>query len=417
MYKSGLSLRQVSHVLLFIGTFMGINFRTPSYGTVRIWVQKMGLYLLEKGGKKGQLGQKIKEQWCLIVDESYTLGKSHLLLVLGVRLSSLKFGRVLSHTDVVPLAIESRETWKGEEIAAVIGGVSKKIDGDIVYGVSDKGASIVNAFELQGIPRIADWSHYIANVLEKCYVENTDFKVFNAKMGAFKKKRKQSQYTHYSPPNLSVKMRFMNYIPFLEWAHTMLNNFKKIPLAIAPELQFLQDLKPLIDEMTDLCFTAHKIGVILKKEGINPKTQAEAFALLKILEVKMTQVDKMGHKIYPNPLKVATFILAIKQYFDLAMIIYHKIVPGASLDPQKEHLAPLFQSLIASSDTIESIFGKLKHRCPKDPKRGFSALILIIPLFCCPFSAYDTFIALSKVAMNDLFKWKEKKLANQQYIH
>ena len=109
---------------------MGINFRTPSYGTVRIWVQKMGLYLLEKGGKKGQLGQKIKEQWCLIVDESYTLGKSHLLLVLGVRLSSLKFGRVLSHTDVVPLAIESRETWKGEEIAAVIGGVSKKIDDD-----------------------------------------------------------------------------------------------------------------------------------------------------------------------------------------------------------------------------------------------------------------------------------------------
>ena len=74
----------------------------------------------------------------------------------------------------------------------------------------------MNGFQIVGLPHIPDWSHFSSNILEKCYVDNDDFKAFNEKMGAFKKKRKQSQYTDYSPPNLSVKVRFMNYDLFLE---------------------------------------------------------------------------------------------------------------------------------------------------------------------------------------------------------
>ena len=54
---------------------------------------------------------------------------------------------------------------------------------------------LVNDFQIVGLAHVADWSHFSANILEKCYVNNDDFKSFNEKMGAFKKKRKQSQYT------------------------------------------------------------------------------------------------------------------------------------------------------------------------------------------------------------------------------
>ena len=408
LYKTGLSFRGVCEVLQFIKTFTGLKFAVPSYGTVRIWVQKMGFYLLENGGKIAQKGIEKREKWCVIVDESYSLGKSQLLVILGVRLSRLKVGQSLCCKDVVVLAIKSQATWKGEQMADVLREVVKKVDGDIEYGVADRGNNIVNGFQLLGIPHVSDWSHFSANILEKCYVDNADFKTFNEKMGAFKKKRKQSHYTDYCPPNLSVKVRFMNYDPFLKWANIMLSNFKKLPLDIAPELQFLKDLQPFIGEMTDLFEMRHKIGQVLKTQGINPKTQAKVFDLLKILEKDMNTK-------YPNSLKVMAFILGIKQYFASTMPIYLETV---AQKPEKSNVAPSFDKfdgLVASSEVIESIFGKLKHRAPKDPKRGFTAFTLIITLFCADFSLLDTFKALKSVSIDDLQKWKKNNLVIRPY--
>ena len=405
LYKSGLSFRGVCEVLKFIKLFTGLNFKIPSYGTIRIWVQKMGVYLLKNGGKIVQKGVQKRESWCLMADESYSLGKSQLLVILGVRLSRLKSGQALRCEDVVPLEIKSQQTWKGEEVAQVLLHAVKKIDGDVLYGVADRGASLVNGFQIVGVPHVSDWSHFSANILEKCYVDNDDFKTFNEKMGAFKKKRKQSQYTDYSPPNLSVKVRFMNYDPFLEWANTMLVNFKKLPAEIVPELQFLKDLRPFIGEMTDLFQMRHKIGLLLKNEGINPITQDKVFDLLKRLEKDMNTK-------YPNSLKVMAFIIGVRQYFTLTMPIYlEKVAPK----PENGHVAPLFDGLVASSDIIESIFGKLKHRAPKDPKRGFTAFSLIITLFCSDFSTLDTLKALSSISMDDLLNWKKKNLVIRPY--
>ena len=56
LYKFGLSFRGVCSVLVFVRDFLGINFQIPSYGSVRVWVLKQGLYFLKqgiKGVKKG----------------------------------------------------------------------------------------------------------------------------------------------------------------------------------------------------------------------------------------------------------------------------------------------------------------------------------------------------------------------------
>ena len=409
LYKSGLSFRCVCSVLGFIKTFTGLNFAVPSYGTVRVWVQKMGLHLLKNGGKIVSRGVEKREKWCLIVDESYSLGKSQLLLILGVRLSRLQMNQPLRCTDVVPLVIKSQPTWKGEEIAVVLQEVVKKVTGDIVYGVADRGKNIVSGFQIAGIPHISDWAHFSANILEKCYVDDADFKTFNEKMGAFKKKRKQSQYTDYSPPKLSVKVRFMNYTPFLEWAKIMLLNFEQIPPEIAPELAFLKELKPFIEQMTALFEMRNKIGCLLRNEGIQPKTQTKALDLLAILEKNRTTK-------HPQSPKVTAFIIGTKQYFDRAMPIYTEIYKQRDAQkPEKNNVAPIFEGLVASSEIIESIFGKLKHRSPKDPKRGFTAFTLIITLFCTDFSIKDTYKALSSVSMKELEKWKIKNLTLRHY--
>lgn len=398
LYMCGLSFRGVSSVWVFLRSFLGINFKIPSYGTVRIWVLKQGLYMLKKGGKIGGMGKKNKEKWALIVDESYSLGKSRLLLVLGIRLSSLKKGQCLTMSDVEPIEIQSGATWKEDEVVAVLKKAVKKVEGSVAYVVSDRGASLVSAYKKHGLDHVPDWSHYIANILEGLYAQNDDFKEFNIKMSQFKKKRKQSEYSQYSPPTLSVKMRFMNYIPFLEWANMLLKNFKKLPLGIIEELAFLKMQKPFIAEMTDLFFTGDKIGVLLKKQGIDLTTEEE------VRLIKEALIKK-----YPKNTRVIAFSEGIDAYFAQTMPIYENFA-------QKNEKMPLvFNGLIASSEIIESIFGKFKHRCLKDPKRGFSAIALIIPLLCRNFSPFDVFKAMFSIHAKDLCLWEKNNLTKKGY--
>ncbi|MFN0203926.1 MAG: hypothetical protein ACKVTZ_20565, partial [Bacteroidia bacterium] len=256
LYKSGLSLRQVSAIIVIIGLFIGKTIKAPSHGTISIWVHKMGLGLLKKGQQRFQQSH---EQWSLIIDESFSLGKSRLLIILTVRLSRLQCGRIRCE-DVVPLVIKSQEQWKSKDISICLSGVCRNFKGQIAYVTSDSGNNLLCAYEKQGFLHVPDWAHYGANILENSYAKDAYFKEFNEKMGIFKCKRKQSIYTHYVPPNLSVKVRFMNYIPFLEWATIMLANFKRIPPEIQPELAFLQTLQPFIEEVRALFFAVQDIG-------------------------------------------------------------------------------------------------------------------------------------------------------------
>lgn len=394
LYKAGLSTRCICGVLFLIGSFIGGLFKVPSHVTVSFWVQKTGLYLHETGVEKFK---KSTEKWCLIIDESYSLAKSQLLIILAVRLSVLQSGR-LKTSDVVPVLIRSQGSWVATDISDCISEVTKDFQGSIAYVTSDCGTALVAAYKNIGLNHVPDWSHYAANSLAHIYVQNADFKEFNEKMGAFKRKRKQSIYTQYAPPNLSVKIRFMNYLPILEWANIMLKNFSKIPEEIKTELHFLQVMNPFIIEVTDLFYAADAIGKIIKEGGINEKIAAKAQRELWILAKK-----------HAHNQNVATFIKKIEQYFEHTLSIYKDYVKS------QDKNSPFFDGLIASSDIIESLFGKLKHRASKNPSRGFSAICLIIPLFCQDFSSQEALKAMISVNMERLEIWKNKNLCNRKF--
>ena len=218
-------------------------------------------------------------------------------------------------------------------------------------------------------------------------------------MGNFKKKRKQSDYGRFTPPSLSMKVRFMNYIPFLEWANLILKHFKRIPKPIVPELQFLKDNEVFVLELTDLFCNAHTIGISLKSEGINLQNQKEALRALNDLVQK-----------YPHNSRVMQYSKGIKSYFDQTIPVFINVT---SKDDNSPHFP---KSLIASSDVIESIFGKLKHRMPNDLKREFSLLTLIIPLFCRKITLSDVYSALSTISMEDLTQWKRENLISAKVV-
>lgn len=400
LYSMGLSLRAVSKVLGYIYTFLGFGISVPSYSTISIWVHKVGLHLLKTGAKEVSTasGGTSGGVWSLIVDTSHSLGKSELLLILGIRLSSLKKG-ALGIKEVIPVYLKSQETWKAAEIKDCLAECKEKLGGEILYVTSDQGNNLLGGAKEAGLQVVWDWSHYMANTLEAIYKEHSDFERFNTDMGKFKRKRKQSIYTHYSPPNLSVKVRFMNYLPFLEWAGIMWMNFAKIPPEIQPELLFLQELKPFIFEMSDLFYAADTMGKILKTHGISPKTQILLIQHLRLLE-----------RQYPQNANVNAFIQRTMDYLQHTLAIYHHCKDKIAKD------APNFDALVASSDIIEAIFGKLKHRMPKNPKAAFSANSLLIPIFTSELTQENVANALIQTSFSKLNQWKNDFLNVRKYV-
>jgi hypothetical protein len=394
----GLSVRKVCASLLLIRHFLGAKFEVPSYGIINVWTQKMGYYMLENGCKKASE----QEKWCIIIDESYSLGKSQLFLVLGVPLSRIESGKAISYKDVCPIIIRSQAQWRSDDVAIIIEETKKKVVGEIVYVVSDRGSNLIKAYKDQGLPHVPDWSHFGANILEACYAKEPIFVDFKYKMGLFKMKRKQSIFSYYVPSSLSTKVRFMNFKPFLEWANIMLKNFKKIPLEIRPELDFLNDTKPYIMEMTDLFYMVDSMGTVIKANGMNFVTKSKMIEMMESLQLK-----------YKKSPRVELFIRSVHEYFDITIPIY---VQHVNNNKPKQKNAPFLDGVIASSDVIESIFGKIKHRGPSDAKRGFTAIVLMIPLFCSTFSMTDTLNAMQSITTSKLEEWKNKNLCNRKHI-
>jgi hypothetical protein len=191
----------------------------------------------------------------------------------------------------------------------------------------------------------------------------------------------------------------MNYLPLLEWANIMLKNFKKLPSEIEAELQFLKRHEMLIKELSDLFFGGDNIGVMLKSNGICPQTKQYAM-----------RIKENILKNHPNNQRVIDFAQGIDEYFDLTMPIYLNYMQTNGKTP------PDFKAILASSDIIESLFGKFKHRCLKDPKRGFSAITLLIPLFCWNFTPFDVFKAMKSINIMQLELWEKKNLSKKGYL-
>jgi hypothetical protein len=93
--------------------------KIPSHTTIRNWACKMGYYRVH------QEVEKSEELWLLLIDESISLGNEKILLILGMPLSKVSFGRALNLSDLRVLQMEIRKTWTGEDINLVFQKVSK----------------------------------------------------------------------------------------------------------------------------------------------------------------------------------------------------------------------------------------------------------------------------------------------------
>lgn len=369
--KSGISFRSASKVFLVMNIAFKLNLRVPTHATILIWMKKQGI----ANFRDKDFFQK--DDWVLIIDESIQFGNKKLLAVLAVPKRNLNLGRALTYKDVIPLILKASESWKSHEIEAeLLSCIDKE---QILYVVSDNGGNLKGCYQLAGFKHIEDVGHKFSWIIKETLEKQVDFENYTKFLAGLRTRLSLSKFAHLIPPNQRIMSRFMNLTPLFKWGFKMLKLLEKGKLNDdeREKVAFILQYRELINQTYNLLCIMNSVQKLLKNKGLNEETVTES----------IKNLDKAEGKYSVNIVEM------IKTYFEETL---KKIPKG--------------ETVICSSDIIESSFGKYKEVVKATKSVGVTDLCLCISCLMSSEDMNQTKQAMETVKIKDIKQWKDKNI-------
>ena len=353
----------------------------PTAKSVSRWLTQIGLYKL----------RCLKEQgtdWALIVDNSVQIGTQKCLVILGVRLSKLK-SKALTFEDVETLGIELHNETSPNTVCQALERAQKRV-GKVAMVCADDGPDLRGGVALfckqYGAGRVFDIIHKIGTFLKKIFENDPEWQAFSTEAAEAKKKMQQTVAAHLSPPNQRTKSRFLNIEPLARWGIDGLN---VIETPSHPDKMLLEEYCPwllkykkLIERLRQFDLISRETRQYVRENGLSAKSGEQLENTLDTLT------------------KLAGFNLEACQY------------AGQLIDfvVEQSKIVPSGEVWIASSEIIESLFGKLKCLERDQSKGGFTSLILGIAACVGTLDADVIMAAMSQVKTKDVDAWTREHI-------
>lgn len=361
---------RVVQVLQLLGL---LQFRQPSPSSIRNWSIKLGHHQVS------ERCESIDSEWVLIIDESISIGSEKILLLLGIDLSNYDFGAPLSMQDVEVLSIRIKKSWKAVDIQKVINSLTAK-GYRFKYACSDNGNNLRKALKVSNIVHVEDCGHYFGKVLEKRYKNGTTFQEFSRKKALFKKQNLLSEYAAFLPPKQRTKGRFMNLWPTCKWARKLVGIAKKMAQEPSQEetykkIAWIVGFEEFIEQLYKEQQLINHLNKIVKSDGLSLKSISRCIEAL-----EESQLDE-------------EFTTPLKEYLNRN---FDKL---SSID-----------TILCSSDIIESMFGKFKNTLAKNSMSGLTEGSLAIANYGKIVNQADVKKAMESTKIVDILKWREENL-------
>jgi hypothetical protein len=381
---AGCSFRSVPKVLgcfreeygLFIGDL-------PSKSSIENWVQKLGYSEYTQNGL-----ELYKGDYGIIIDESMVIGQQRMMLVLGV--DAVKTDKkALSLGTVRLLYIAVKRSWKWEDVVELLRKVAEKMGKAPLYVICDAGNNLLKGTKEAKLKRIGDVGHQIAKCVEHTYAKQELFKAFTTAVAGIKFREVMKDTSYLLPPKQRTIARFMNLSGIVNWAADILRVFPKLTPVEQETFVFLKDFQSLIEELELVFEMTHKMLKIIKNKGISYQN--------------IEQCSDLGIQ-YSKKIPII-LINKIKAYFKEA----------------KDKLPDATTIWHASSDVLESLFGKYKQIASPNKLNGVTPFVLSL----CIYTNFDEHskdmanqikFALENVLVADLNTWKRDNLIDNQVV-
>lgn len=361
---------------------------SPHYSSIRNWVGRIGLYELSRQKEK-------RDDWIFIIDLTLELGQEKAMVIYGIseklwREKILAEKRELKHTDGEILGIEVTESATGEWIKNILENLSKTV-GSPRQIVTDKGSNLQKGIQLyqqnnQELISTYDVTHAMANLLKKELVLSESYQDFLTDCHQCKQQLKQTELGFLIPPSQRSQCRYFNVERLVDWA----TNLLKCPLDIFPDLLEVIEFTKVEERLKEKFSWLNKYQQEIPLWGTMVQMTRTLEKQLKLFGLNQESVthfsENISHILIPSSLSS----------------FYDKIINYLKTEIEKIKDK---RTILATSDVLESIFGKYKHFSKRCPLKNFRQTLLTIPLLTMNLTSELIKQALETVRCRDLSEW------------
>jgi hypothetical protein len=356
----------------------------PCKSTVENWVQKAGYHLYKQIDKT-----KYEEDYSIIVDECMVMGQERMIGVLGIPAVKTE-SEPLKLSDADILGIHVKPSWNGDCVSALINTVTLEMGKAPKYVISDGGGNIRTGFVKSGLLRINDIGHQIALFLEQIYKKDLGFIEFNNALALNKFKEVMKPTAYLLPPQQRSIARFMNLSSVVKWAQKMIAIQPKLKPDEEKVFSYIVNHKPIIEELNHIIDFVGQILEEIKYKGLSHLSIKNC---IKKCESIKNHVYKKAQEVIK---KITDYLKSERDKLPDSKTIWH-----------------------ASSDIIESLFGKYKEMKSPNKLHGVTPFVLALSLYTKvdknEFEVNVNFkTAMEKVYLRDIASWSKTNLIENQ---
>jgi hypothetical protein len=375
--QAGASMRGAAAGLSLIAARLDLDVAMPSFSAVRSWLLRLGCHALTCTLPSGV--------WVWLVDHTVQIGACKLLVIVGCLLQEAPLGeRPLRQSDLhlVHLSLMEHSTKEAVAVelerAAERTGVPRQI-------ASDQGADLnggVKLFQEQhaGIAHVHDLAHQAANVLKQRWGKDERWSALVARLAQTGAKLRQTREAHLVGPTMRPKARFMNVGPTLRFAGRVLKLLDTpTPRARTEEhYGWLRDYREALTSWTSEHAVTEAALQHVRTHGVGQDT-------VTALETEWSQVEWT-----PGARDVAARLRTAVR------------TEGAQAQPG--------ESLVGSTEVLESTFGTLKRLEGSYAGDGFTGLSLALGAILGNRSEEQVREALEAVPKKEAESWVKRLL-------
>lgn len=375
--QAGASLRGAAAGLSLVATRLGLDVAMPSFSAVRSWLLRLGCHALTCPLPSGV--------WVWLVDHTVQIGACKLLVIVGCLLHKASLGeRPLRQSDLHLVSLSLMEHSTQETVAVELAraaqrtGVPRQI-------VSDQGSDLnggVKRFQQQhvGIAHIHDLAHQAANVLKQRWGKDERWSAFVARLAQAGAKLRQTREAHLVGPTVRPKARFMN---------------------VGPTLRFAGRVLKLLDTGTPSARTEEHYGWLGEyREALTGWTSEQAVAEAAVRHVRTHGVGQDTATALASAWSQVEWTPGAR---DVAARLRTAVrTEGAQAQPG--------ESLVGSTEVLESTFGTLKRLEGSYAGDGFTGLSLALGAILGDRSEEQVREALEAVPKKEAEGWVKRLL-------
>lgn len=344
--------------------FAAINLplKIPSRDAIRLWASRVGVGELQDTFHPDQ-------QVLWMADHSSQIGQEKVLLIIGIEVKHLPApGQTLCLDHVKVLAIVPGRKWKKEDVAREYQKLAERI-GAPRYLLCDGAIELrepAETLEKDGRKTIVlgDLKHHAANVLEKQIGRSERFKTFLSQIGLTRNRIQQTELSHFAPPPLKQKSRFMNLGPLLKWSAMVMHHLDRV------ESQSRAEITP--ERMNEKLGWLEEYCEDLKLWGACQELIDTALNFINCQGLSRGTSDRLRQHL-------GTKLKASWSYDET----YHQVFSGLinCIEESEQKLAPGERAWL-STEILESLFGRFKRLEGQHSKGGFTSLLAALPVLC-----------------------------------